>query len=264
VRKTDEAVRLLEGRAEREVPLSDRAQGRKDTRPPERKKLHPARAARLATLHFAGQRVELQRSKHVPDHWPETLSVNVVRVWEPEPPEGEEPIEWFLETTEPINTLEQLLFVVDSYRARWLIEEFFKALKTGCTVEKLQSEMPERLLELIGLYAPIAVNLLALRTLAQHAPEAPAEQVMTKVQLQLLGEARNHGLMKPRHAPTPPRTAEEALWLVARLGGHLGKRGEAGWQVLMRGMLTLHEQAVGFVLGTTFVGPLASTKTVLS
>jgi hypothetical protein len=32
----------------------------------------------------------------------------------------------------------------------------------------------------------------------------------------------------------------------------------------MRGMLTLHEQAVGFVLGTTFVGPLASTKTVLS
>ena len=35
-------------------------------------------------------------------------------------------------TTEPIDTVEQVLRIVDWYRARWVIEEFFKALKTGC------------------------------------------------------------------------------------------------------------------------------------
>jgi IS4 transposase len=38
-------------------------------------------------------------------------------------------------TTEAVETAEQVAAVVDAYRARWLIEEFFKALKTGCGFE---------------------------------------------------------------------------------------------------------------------------------
>jgi hypothetical protein len=41
-------------------------------------------------------------------------------------------------TTEPIDTPEQILAVVDGYRHRWKIEELFKALKTGCAYEKRQ------------------------------------------------------------------------------------------------------------------------------
>jgi Transposase DDE domain len=55
-------------------------------------------------------------------------------------PQGDEPIAWYLVTNEPIATLEQVAAVVDAYRARWVVEEFFKALKTGCQIEKRQME----------------------------------------------------------------------------------------------------------------------------
>jgi hypothetical protein len=47
----------------------------------------------------------------------------VVYVREVTPPADEQPVEWMLATTEPVDTAEQILAVVDSYRARWVIEE---------------------------------------------------------------------------------------------------------------------------------------------
>lgn len=52
------------------------------------------------------------------------------------PPEGEVPISWFLLNTEPIETQEEILAEVDYYRKRWVIEEFFKALKSGSKIEE--------------------------------------------------------------------------------------------------------------------------------
>ena len=49
---------------------------------------------------------------------------------EKDPPDDMEPVDWLLLTSEPIDTDEQILEVVDIYRARWLIEEYFSALKT--------------------------------------------------------------------------------------------------------------------------------------
>jgi len=57
------------------------------------------------------------------------LSVNVVYVREVAPPADQQPVEWILATTEPVDTANQLLAVVDSYRARWLIEQYFKAVE---------------------------------------------------------------------------------------------------------------------------------------
>ena len=61
-----------------------------------------------------------------------SLKLNVVSVWEPEPPGDEKGIERLLYTSEPVDNPEQMFQVVDWYRARWCIEEYFKALKQGC------------------------------------------------------------------------------------------------------------------------------------
>ncbi len=45
-------------------------------------------------------------------------------------PTGETPVEWFLLTNLPVDTPDEIAFVVDCYRGRWTIEEYFKALKT--------------------------------------------------------------------------------------------------------------------------------------
>ncbi len=69
---------------------------------------------------------------------PKSFRLHRIYVDEPDPAEGIEPVRWRLWTLPPIDNAEQLLAIVDIYRARWIIEEFFKALKTGCSPEKRQ------------------------------------------------------------------------------------------------------------------------------
>jgi hypothetical protein len=164
-RKIDEAMRSLTGICEREVGLSPRAQSKFDRRPLGTRKLHPARRGRVARLSFRACSLQVQRPANAPKHLPPALSLNIVHVCELEVPEGLEPVEWFLLTTEPIATAEQIERVVDIYRARWLIEELNKALQTGCQYEKLQMESADRLWTMLAFYCPIATELLAMREL---------------------------------------------------------------------------------------------------
>src|SRR4051812_27778774 len=73
-------------------------------------------------------------------HVPASLHLNVVEVREVDPPESESPIVWRIFTTEPIATAKDVARVVDAYRSRWTIEDFFKAIKTGCRYQQLQLE----------------------------------------------------------------------------------------------------------------------------
>jgi hypothetical protein len=221
---------------ERVVDLSPRAA---TDQPASATRRHPPRAGRSATLRFAARAVVLQR----PDQcrgMPATLSLNVIYAWEVNPPPGEPPVEWRLLTTAPIETEAQVLQVVDWYRTRWLIEEFFKALKTGCAYEQRQLESLDTLLVALALLLPIAWQLLLMRHLARDMPETPAGGVLTPRQLQILRGASRGRL-------GTAATVADALRLVARLGGHLRQNGEPGWLVLSRGMQTLRSMEAGWV-----------------
>lgn len=169
----------LTGKFERSVPLSKR--GAKGITV--RAKTHPPREARSAQLQYSATEVEIQRPRPLPaKDYPESLALWLVRVWEPEPPPGEQAIEWLLLTTESCETEAEIARVVDIYRSRWMIEDFFKALKTGCVLEERQLESRRALLNLLALTLPIAVHLLWLRTCARDTPDAPATEVLTPLQ----------------------------------------------------------------------------------
>ena len=72
------------------------------------------------------------------------VTLNVVVASERNPPQGEQAIEWILLTTLPISTLAEVLTVIEYYMSRWMIEVFFKTLKSGCGVESLQFEEMDR------------------------------------------------------------------------------------------------------------------------
>src|SRR2546428_6957768 len=131
----------------------------------------PARDARFARLAFAARRVSLPRTSTAKGAGPERLFVNVVHVLEPEPPAGEVPVEWFLLTSLPVSTPKQIACVVDCYRARWINQENFKALKTGCQYERPQLTTSKRLLNALALLAPVAWRLLLRRHLDRPQPE---------------------------------------------------------------------------------------------
>ncbi len=151
-------------------------------------------------------------------------------------------MEWLLFTTLPVDSEKQVATVVDNYRARWTIEEFNKALKTGCAYESREFESLHALLIVLAMSLPIACELLWLRSRARHDPDAPATEVVTTQQLKILR------LLGSRNVPSKA-TARDALWAIAGLGGHLKRNGEPGWLVLYRGMQTLLNYEAGFEAG---------------
>jgi hypothetical protein len=191
---------------------------------------HKGRAAREATLLVRCATVEIQPPNYMRDSDPTEL--NVIQVLEEKPPAGEEPIAWVLATSLPIKTKAQVELVLDFYRARWLIEEFHKALKTGCMFEKRQLESFASITTLLAICYPIACELLCLRERARE-PGTLANTVLRETLLDCL---RAHP--KARPMPKVP-TAEEALAVIAGLGGHIKHNGPPGWQTLAAGYMEI-------------------------
>jgi hypothetical protein len=187
----------------------------------------------MAKLRIGAGQVTIRRPQSASLTPEPTLTLNFVHVLEPKPPRGEQAVEWALWTTEAVDTAEQILAVVDAYRCRWRIEEYFKALKTGCRIESRQLETYDALVNALAVLAPIAWRLLNLRTAALETPERPASDVLTKTQLVCLAGV----LRLKKKPPLPPKpSAREAMLGVAALGGHLRNNGDPGWIVLGRGL----------------------------
>jgi hypothetical protein len=221
-------------RATRSVPLARRRPHRSSTK----RKEHPPRSERDARLELRAARIPISRPKRArySTGYPDQLDVNFVLVQEVDAPAGEEPVRWRLVTTEPIDTAEQVEAIVDAYRARWRIEEFFKALKTGCAFEKRQLESLRTLVNALAMFSVIAWRLLLLRSVAQAAPHCPATSVLTREQVDLLQRiAKMRDPALPQIHMPRKATANDALLAVARLGGHIENNGPPGWIVLGRG-----------------------------
>jgi hypothetical protein len=169
----------------------------------------------------------------------------VVWVREVDPPAGVQPIAWVLYTSLPVTSLAEAQEVVGYYEKRWLIEEWHKALKSGCQVTQRQLHTAARLEALVGLLGVEAVRLLQLRALARAQPDRPAEPLVPSGYVRLLWRARRLGA-------TVSVTVGRFFRELARLGGFLGRKGdgEPGWMTIWRGWEKLHLMLRGAELAT--------------
>lgn len=207
-----------------------------------RKGSRPARPARQAQLLVSAAAVEV----HPPhakrgEHSREPLPLWIVRVWEPHPPQDAAGIEWLLLTNEPINTLADADRVIGWYQTRWVIEEFHKAMKTGCAVENLQFTDTDRLEPMIALLSTVATTLLNLRA-ASELPDARTRSANT-----VIDQAYVAVLSAWRFGKIRNLTVHEFFFALARLGGHQNRRGDKrpGWLILWRGWTTLQAMLEG-------------------
>lgn len=212
-----------------------------------RAKIHPQRDARTIHLHLAATRVELvrpetQSKRKQLSATPRTLAINVVRVWEPDPPEGATPVEWYLFTNEPIDTPADVEAIVDHYRARWVIEEYFKALKSGCAFETRQLQDYESLINALALFVPLAYQILLLRTVARAEPNAAPDLVVSNDHVDVLRA------LGRRELPERP-TARDVLLAIAALGGHSKYAPDPGWLTIARGFEELETLTKGWIAG---------------
>jgi Transposase DNA-binding/Transposase DDE domain len=189
--------------------------------------------ARSTQLQLAFGHMTLLPPRHEPRAGKDPVTVWVIRVWEEQAPEGEEPLEWILVTSVPTTTLEQAWERIEWYRHRWLVEDYHQCLKSGCRIEERQLQTVDGLMRLLGLLSPLAVRLLQVRALAREDPERPAHEVIEPLMLAVLAQRSGHS--------SATMTVGTFWTEVARLGGYLARRhdGPPGWRTIWKGWLSL-------------------------
>lgn len=199
--------------------------------------------AREATLHVSalGEVLVQSPQRHAQGALA-PVRLSVVRVWEPQPPEGTaEPLEWLLLTSLRATAFGEAREVALRYSCRWIIEEFHKALKTGMGAERLQLEHASRLIAAISVMSVVALRLVDMRERARLAPDAPAsESGLDSTELHILRQL----------AKADIATVRDAVRAIAKLGGFIGRKGdgEPGMITLWRGTAKLMAIKEGFLL----------------
>ena len=213
----------------------------------------PEQPARRAKLEVRVGSIKMPIPRHI-SPWvhklaPQPIAMNVVYVAEVDPPAGVVPICWVLLTSLPVDTFEQVLEVIEYYEARWLVEEYHKALKTGCRVTERQLKTSGGLEAMTALMSVAAVYLLRLKSLARTSPDVPAQRVVPRIWLQILKAARK-GLNRVHDLSVRQFYRE-----VAKLGGFLGRKGdgEPGWITVWRGWQKLNNFVHGASLADRLI-----------
>ena len=195
------------------------------------------RPARLAETTLRYEPVALPCPQAAP------VELWMVHAREERPPAKTEALEWFLLTTVPVTSADDATRILECYAHRWRIEDYFRILKSGCKVEELQHHSAGRLERAIAIKMVIGWRIQLMVRLGREVPELPAELLFSDIELRVIATfARSRDLAPPQHLG-------EAVELLARLGGWLGRtRDPPGAQLLWHGYTQLAAMTFAFEL----------------
>jgi hypothetical protein len=241
---------LVDGQKLEQVASELQWQGTRDVLIP----ANGSRVERTATVSIGWTSVRLLP----PQDYPKAASaprpaLQLVVVEEREPAAGVKPLRWLLWTTLSVENWDDAVRVVEFYRLRWLIERYHYVLKSGCGLEKLQLETGAALERALATFGIVAWRLLWLTYEARVKPEAPCTVVFASHEWQALYCAVHRTTKVPAKAPT----LNEAVRLVARLGGFLARKGdgEPGVKTIWRGLIRLEDIVAGWLLAHGALDP---------
>ena len=201
----------------------------------------PDRPARVVRQTLYQEAVTLPARKGTPP-----VTVTAILAREEHPPAGQTAIAWRLLTNRGAETLEAVVELIDWYRRRWLVEIFFRILKSGCRVEALQLGTLERLERALVIYLIIAWRILHLVTWGRDCPNLPCDRVFDAEEWQAAWIVARR--CKP---PTAPPSLGEMVRLIAGFGGFLGRKsdGYPGPKAIWEGMQKVRAFAIALEAG---------------
>ena len=181
------------------------------------------RPARKVLLHIGWDKIKIITPKNgfsKSDY--QEIDAWCLRIWE-NAPDG---LEWILLTNLSIESLDDAYEKIEWYELRWLIEEYHKCLKSGCSIEKSQLQSAKGLFSLLGIIGILATKLLEMKFLVREEPDVLAKEHIPIMPLTMLCSQFNL---------SPHDITNRQFWhKLAGLGGFLGRKsdGEPGWQTL--------------------------------
>jgi hypothetical protein len=166
----------------------------------------------------------------------ESLTFNVVRVWEESPSKDGPGLEWILLTNLPVETPEQIEQIARWYACRMNIEEYHKTQKSGALIEGCQVQDAKAMKALIATLSVVSVMMINLRMAARDPAIAdrPATDAVPELWVRILDQ------LCPAPA-TKKRTIRDFLVRLARVGGykHNPKSNPPGWITIWKGWTKL-------------------------
>lgn len=213
----------------------------------------PGRSARTATLALRWSPLKLCRPKNAIDRkLPASVALKIVEVREIDAPVGVEPINWRLLTTHAVAGAAEARGIVDLYRMRWTIEEYFRTLKTaGFDIEAADIGDPGAMMNFTAAAAVAAVTVMQLVRARDGATDQLLADAFDAEDQPLIEEIswRLEGKTDRQKNPHTKGTLAHASWVMARLGGWTGYYGKPGPQVMRRGYDDFQRIKFGASLG---------------
>lgn len=225
----------------------------------DRRSRRQPRQSRTAVVAIRAAQITLRapwrQGRKLPD-----VTVNAVLITEVDPPEGDEPVAWLLITSLSIDTNDDIKRIIEYYCIRWMIEIFFRTLKSGCRVEERRFEHIDRLLPCLAVYLIVTWRTLYVCRLGRSCPEMSCEVVFDPSEWQSV-----YPIVRQQPAPQQPPTLQEMIRMVAQLGGYVNRKrkDEPGPQTVWLGLQRLHDIAAcwkTFGPGARKTGPVADEE----
>ena len=174
-------------------------------------------------------------------------------VRETDPPEGDVRVEWLLLTSLPIENAAAVRQVIEYYCVRWMIEIFFRTLKSGCRAEERRFETIDRQLRCLAVYLIVAWRTLYVCRLGQACPDVSCAAVFEPAEWKAV-----YRVVKNKPPPPHPPPLGEMVRMVAQLGGYVNRprRDPPGPQTVWLGLQRMHD----FALCWQLFGPEAEIE----
>ncbi|MBB2823146.1 UNVERIFIED_ORG: hypothetical protein GGD59_006451 [Rhizobium esperanzae] len=184
------------------------------------------RPARQATLCLRFGQATIRRPQNLREEGlPDGVRLSWVEVVEPDAPDGVEPLHWLLLTTHALSSATDAWQIVAWYKQRWMIEQFFRVMKTqGFKIEDSQLQLAPRLEKLVAIAAKAAAIVLQLVQDRSGGDPHPASLAVSPHEINTLAalESRFKGKTKLQSNPHPKASLAWAAWIIAKLGGWNG------------------------------------------
>ena len=146
------------------------------------------------------------------------MTVNVVQVREENPRADDVPVEWLLIQTLPIDTEEEVRNIVQYYTVSFLIEVFFRILKSGCRIEERRFEHIDRMMPCLAIYLIVAWRTFMVCRLGRGNPDLSCEVIFDPTEWKSVWT-----VVERKPPPLKPPPLQHIVRLVAQLGGYVAK-----------------------------------------
>jgi hypothetical protein len=209
---------------------------------------HKKVASRVATFEVRIVQVMLQCPNRKPlELAKQSLPVYAISTTEITPG-VQDPVEWKLLTTWPIETFEDTIEVIQWYQCRWMIEEVFRVVKKECfDIESSELESGWAIRKLTLMILDTVIKLFQMHIAYEQAEgeDLPATLVFEAAEMECLKAAgkKLNGKTSKLANPHTPDSIKEATWIIARLGGWKGYQSQRkfGMTTLLNGLKKFYE-----------------------